>query len=317
MAGPYQQHLIGPESLVTTHEATRAGFISIALEKNHQATPTIAEARALHAATSQAQNPADLLSVKGIEGALLTAAGISDKAASHLNAEDKVEAIQGLIADFLEPAGTAFVDELVYRFLLTRGETLGGSMRNIIGIVARRRFTRSIIAALTIVGRTYHWFHSDSKTWVTGTGSDVDIEQYVKAITWQSALGDKVIAYNLNVPLVKKNIDVCLLSSKKEDALKAAYKVPNAYVALGELKGGIDPNGADEHWKTANTALSRIRGAFTGAGCFPSTFFVGAAIVDSMSKEVWGQLETGQLVNAANLTNADQVASLCSWLVGL
>ncbi len=24
---------------------------------------------------------------------------------------------------------------------------------------------------------------------------------------------------------------------------------------LGELKGGIDPAGADEHWKTANTVL--------------------------------------------------------------
>ena len=69
MAGPYQQHLMGPENLVTTHEATRSGFISIALEKNRQATPTIAQARALHAAASRAQNPSDLLNMDELEGA--------------------------------------------------------------------------------------------------------------------------------------------------------------------------------------------------------------------------------------------------------
>ena len=31
---------------------------------------------------------------------------------------------------------------------------------------------------------------------------------------------------------------------------------------FGELKGGIDPAGADEHWKTGNSALVRIRKAF-------------------------------------------------------
>ncbi|HAJ78349.1 MAG TPA: hypothetical protein DCO75_01135, partial [Fibrobacteres bacterium] len=29
-----------------------------------------------------------------------------------------------------------------------------------------------------------------------------------------------------------------------------------------ELKGGIDPAGADEHWKTAKTAIDRIVSAF-------------------------------------------------------
>ena len=31
---------------------------------------------------------------------------------------------------------------------------------------------------------------------------------------------------------------------------------PKHYLACGELKGGIDPAGADEHWKTAGKALS-------------------------------------------------------------
>ena len=62
---------------------------------------------------------------------LITASGLSDKAVVHLTDQDKTEAIQGLIENFLEPAGAKFVEELVYRFLLTRGDALGGSMRNV------------------------------------------------------------------------------------------------------------------------------------------------------------------------------------------
>lgn len=128
---PYRSHLNSSDDLVTTHEATRAGFVTLALEKNRKATPYVAEARALQTVASSAKTPADLLKIKGIESGLLTAAGLSDKALSHLLPEDKQEAIKGLIKNFLEPAGAKFVEELVFRFLLTRGDTLGGSMRNI------------------------------------------------------------------------------------------------------------------------------------------------------------------------------------------
>lgn len=63
----HRNHLQSSDDLVTTYEATRAGFVALALEKNRRATPYIAEARALKEAASQAANPADLLNVKGIE----------------------------------------------------------------------------------------------------------------------------------------------------------------------------------------------------------------------------------------------------------
>ncbi|MFS8895270.1 AvaI/BsoBI family type II restriction endonuclease, partial [Synechococcus sp. R3-13] len=86
---PYRSHLNSSDDLVTTYEATRAGFVSLALEKNRKATPYVAEARALQTAASSAQTPADLLKIKGIESGLLTAAGLSDKALNHLLPEDK------------------------------------------------------------------------------------------------------------------------------------------------------------------------------------------------------------------------------------
>jgi len=82
-------------------------------------------------------------------------------------------------------------------------------------------------------------------------------------------------------------------------------------------EGGIDPAGFDEHWKTASTALERIRDAFSARGLSPHSFFVGAGIAADMADELWQQLEDGKLTNAANLTKGDQLASLCQWLVGL
>ena len=87
---------------------------------------------------------------------------------------------------------------------------------------------------------------------------------------------------------------------------------------FGELKGGIDPAGADEHWKTGNSALNRIRTSFTSAG-YPRilTSFVGAAIERSMAEEIYSQLQAGILTNATNLTNNNQLIAFCNWLIEL
>jgi hypothetical protein len=144
----YRNHLQSSDDLVTTYEATRAGFVTLALEKNRRATPYVAEARALQAAAGQVGSPADLLNIQGVEIGLLTAAGLSDKSLAHLTPEDKIDAINGLIKNFLEPAGAKFVEELVFRFLLTRGDTLGGSMRNVGGALAQRKLTLALFFRL-------------------------------------------------------------------------------------------------------------------------------------------------------------------------
>ena len=44
---PYKNQIKSSKDLVTSYEATRAGFIEIALEKNRKATPFVEEAKAL------------------------------------------------------------------------------------------------------------------------------------------------------------------------------------------------------------------------------------------------------------------------------
>lgn len=313
----FREHLSHSDDLVTTYEEIRAGFIALALERNRRATPFVEQARSLKVVASKAKNPQSLLNVPEIEPALLAAAGISDKASSHLQPEDKTEAIKGLIDNFLEPAGPAFVEELIFRFLLTRGDTLGGSMRNVGGALAQRKLTRAILSKLALAGISYKWLDSESNTWLEKADDDTDIELRLRALYWLNSNGDRTMIYNLTVPIVKNNVDMCILRCRFDELTNVAFKKPELYIALGELKGGIDPAGADEHWKTARTSLSRIRRAFSEKRLTPHTFFVGAAVAKKMAKEIWDQLDKGTLGNASNLTNADQVTSLCQWLCSL
>lgn len=318
---PFDDHLKSFTDLITPYEETRAGFISLALEKNKIATPFVQQAKALQVFALRAKTPRQLLQMSEIQDSLLTAAGLSDKAKNHLQEADKQEAINGLIENFLEPAGKSFVDELVYRFLLTRGDSLGGRMRNLGGKLGEWRFTRILMSTCSITGVDYEYLNSKSKKWVP-PNSEPEIEQQLKGLRWKRHRNERTLIYNLTVPTVQKNVDLCLFDCSPNQIMfgqnkDSAHHQPEKYLALGELKGGIDPAGADEHWKTANSALGRIRTAFAEIHCHPNTFFIGAAIEEAMAREIYGQLNNSTLSNAANLTNHDQVVSLCDWLINI
>ena len=273
--------------------------------------------RALRWAARNAKTPADLLKISEIQPGLLTAAGVSDKATNHLQDSDKREAVSGLIKNFLEPAGANFVEELVFRFLLTRGDTLGGSMRNVGGFMAQKKLTRAILACLKLAGQKCHWLHKDTKTWAELPHDDADVELSLRGLSWDGRRGSRTLLYNVTVPLVKNNVDLSLFRCSCGDLTRDTIHTPSAYIALGELKGGIDPAGADEHWKTARTALNRIHEAFARHKLKPHSFFIGAAIEAKMASEIWDMLKRGGLENAANLTDETQIASISSWLCKL
>jgi type II restriction enzyme len=316
---PFKNHLESYEDLITPYEETRAGFIALALEKNRTATPFVEEAKALKVFASRAKTSKELLKISEIQDSLLTAAGISDKAKTHLQGEDKKEAIKGLIENFLEPSGKSFVDELVYRFLLTRGDSLGGRMRNLGGRLGEWRFTRILMSTCAVSSVDLEYLDSERQNWML-PDTEIEVERRIKGLHWVSYGNERTMIYNLTVPTVRKNVDFCLFDCAPDEIIfggkrDSAHHKPDKYLALGELKGGIDPAGADEHWKTANSALARIRTAFSNKNCFPKTFFIGAAIEAAMAKEIYQQLEERTLSNGANLTNEAQVVSLCDWLI--
>lgn len=316
---PFKTHIAGFEDLVTTREEVRAGFIAFAFEKNRRSTPYIERAKALKAIASKSKRPEDLKKIKEIRGPLLTAAGLSDKALNHLTEADKSKAIDELIKDFLAPAGKDFIDELVFRFLLIQGDSLGGSMRNIVGALAMQKMTRAMLAALENADIDYQWLdiRSKKKEWLVGNKSDFDIENNLKALYWQANGKHRLFVYNILVPIVKNNIDIILLNAKPDELNGEILSDSAKYVMLGELKGGIDPAGADEHWKTANSALQRIRMAFNNLNKNPQILFIAAAIESKMATEIWNQLKSGKISNAANLTHDSQLAHVCNWIIKL
>ncbi|WP_324282607.1 AvaI/BsoBI family type II restriction endonuclease [Cyanobacterium aponinum UTEX 3222] len=318
----YKNHLESFESLITPYEETRAGFIALALEKNKQATPLIEEAKVLKSIAQQAKTPQDLLNFTQIYNSLITASGISEKASKYFSDEDKKEAIKSLINNFLEPAGLSFIDELIYRFLLSKGDSLGGIMRNLGGKIGEWKFTRILLSTLFILGIDFQYLDANTKTWLVAS-NELDLEKKVKGLYWNSNNNHRILLYNLNIPIVNKNVDLSLLNASPDEIFltknqtQSAHYKAEKFIALGELKGGIDPAGADEHWKTANSALNRIRNSFDQCHYNPNTFFIGAAIESAMAKEIYQQLEAKTLNNCANLTNENHVVSLCNWLINL
>jgi type II restriction enzyme len=311
--------------LITSHDATRSGFIEIALERNKRGTPFITEARYIRALARTTETPKDLLRIPALERCLLTAAGISDKASQYFTEQDKSDAILYFIENFLEPAGEQYSDELTFRYLLTRGDSLGGIMRNLAGKMGEEKFTTYLLAALRVNQIHYNvWYNINGNYIRDNSGIKETLNAVnIKAIYWLNSGKHRMLIYNTKIPKVKKNIDLSLInyvpSGKDQKVITNAVSFMNSeetsILAFGELKGGIDPAGADEHWKTANTALERIRSAYLLHK--PHTFIAAAAIEADMAREMFGQLQRNALSGAANLTKDDQMTALINWIISL
>ena len=287
--------------LVTTPAATRQGFVEQALKKTQVANEYVAQAYRLRERLQAIGRPQEAIDIQDIQEGLIAAAGFSDKAINNLPADDRRPALLTVLERIHEEAGANWRDEVVFRSLLTRGDSLGGSMRNITGSIATSKFSQAV---LDVLGErevahqpTYSRRNADK----------------IQSITWL----DRTLHFDRKSRFIGNNIDVILLRNPgNRGTATQGLNNREDYVACGELKGGIDPAGADEHWKTASTALARIRGGFTGH-VPPALFFVGAAIEDAMAEEIFSQLQSGDLAFAANFNVPEQLSELAAWLTAL
>ena len=195
-------------------------------------------------------------------------------------------------------------------------------MRNLVGAIANEKLTRFVISQLEVLHLDFKYFNKKSKSWLHEKDYSIDQVADIRSIQWTLKTKEKrQLIYNLTIPIVKKNIDLVVFNCHVDDLSGEGFKNiiqdANNYQIIGELKGGIDPAGADEHWKTANTALSRVRDSFKKHGINIPLVFIGAAIEASMSNEIFNQYSKGEIANCANLTYDNQFLSLCNWLVSL
>jgi hypothetical protein len=292
------QHIASAADLVTPHEEVRKGFLEQALAKTEKAQPYLDEAEHFKGALERAQSIEHLLGIPAIRPQLVGAAGFSSKAQTHLSEQELLDSLRRVLDLIAAKASDDWREETLYRYLLTKGDALGGSMRNYTGALAAERFTDAIEVALEEIGQT----PSIRRT----------SKEKIRAIRWENRL----LVFDRKPKSIGKNIDAILIDASIDRGKETEkIKHPEDFLACGELKGGIDPAGADEHWKTANSALDRIRTALQPKP--PALFFLGAAIANSMAEEIYRQLQDGRLTHAANFTSSKQLADLVSWLVQL
>ena len=285
------------KDLETSHESIRDGFLLQAASKTKKALPFIERAKAFHRALKPLRNIDELLKLAEFRDELISAGGFSDKAQSQLTPQELVYALKIILGNILKESKENFQEEIVYRYLLTKGDTLGGNMRNVTGATA----------GLKLIGAIKDRLKSKNITFQV----EASKKDKVRLISWKN----RCLFFDFKPKFIDKNVDVILLDTTGGSLVRKMLEDGVRYLACGELKGGIDPAGADEHWKTASSALSRIRACFEKT-C-PHLFFVGAAIETAMAKEIFAQLENGGLSHAANLNNVDQVTDLVEWLISL
>ncbi len=282
--------------LQTKHRAICDGFLSQALQKTEKARPFVEKAKTFYTTLKKVKNIEGLLANLEFRKDLASACGFSDKAMARLSSTELNGAVKKVLGKIYKESGKEFRENILYRYLLTKGDTLGGSMRNITGASAGTKLTEKIIERL-----------SNKKIQVVKSKTEK-----IQRVIWDG----RTLLFDVKPKLIGKNVDVVLINTG--DATTSEEKLlsdKSNYIACGELKGGIDPAGADEHWKTANSALGRIRTVFGRK--VPALFFVGAAIEAAMAKEIYKQLQKGKLAHGANLNEEDQINDLVDWLLTL
>ena len=286
------------KDLVTPIDVTQSGFLQQAIRKAKEASPYVERAKQLLDKLQLVHEPQELIRIGEIRDDLVTAAGFSDKATNYFSSSELENALLEVLQEIARKAGPDWRTEIIYRFLLTRGDTLGGVMRNIMGADAKVKFTEAILKALK---------SKDISPSIICSRTNID---KVQQISWP----ERILLFDKKPKLIGKNVDVILLRQSESHVSTAALLDRKGnYLVCGEVKGGIDPAGADEHWKTAYGALARIREKFQRGQ--PNLFFVGAAIENSMADEIFFQLQSGLLNHAANLNVSQQISDLAAWLV--
>lgn len=320
---PHMSELIGKaDDLVTSREATCQGFLNQAFVKAKKAAPYVTEAEKFWEELKKVEKSEDLLQNQLLRNDLISTAGVSEKALKYLKPADIDKILGGIIAGIKADREASFREEIFYRHMLTRGASIDGEMRNYIGAEAARNLVFYVLKALAKQGH-------DASVWFAKAKGSCDIEDAlelieegrkemesskIQKVTW----GKRMLLFDKKPKVIDKSVDVILLDISGANTNDTnLIDDLGRYRACGELKGGIDPAGADEHWKTATKALERIRQVFSKSTHKPTLFFVGAAIEPAMAVEIFSEIKNGTIAKAANLTVERQVEELASWLVSL
>ena len=316
-----------PSEITTTQAETAEGFRQQSMRQFTSASPFVS--RIIEAQKKLVHIGPDLENLlqaaerdQEIIEILIGALGLTEKAKNAIGSEETKKFLRRHILarkqDFLEPD---IINSILYRYALNSGDQLGGVKRNDTGKQPEIKFGKYLLTRMQTkyqsFGVSYLQRRIDNFMNLLGTDICDLLESGLSALQWPG----RVLAFNMQCPFVGSrgnNVDMILLRTPRvicsRTDIRALLSEKKNYILCGELKGGIDPAGADEHWKTARSALDRIAGSFSTP---PGLIFIGAAIEDSMAQEIIQRMKEGKLVGVANLCKPQQIERLVNWLVDL
>ncbi|GKX53903.1 hypothetical protein SOASR030_00150 [Leminorella grimontii] len=276
-----------PNDLVTTKEDRVQGFSWQAIEKVNRAHTFIECAKYFREHCHTIKSVECIRNDLMLTEYIIASCMLSRKSLNHLPINIQNEIIESLV-DFSKLTDSQYLLELERRYFLTCGDSLGGTMRNVVGQHAQEILTESIFNKLVLYKKNPERVRNKAgKT---------------TQIIWE----DRRVFFDQKPRFINNSIDIIVVRGKS--AISGLLEAPEDYVCCGELKGGIDPAGADEHWKTAKTALQRISDVFDRINIpKPNLVFLGAAIEMAMANEIFFLLQKNWLAGAANITNAPQL----------
>lgn len=277
-----------PEDLITTQTSTIEGFAWQAKQKLIKAEEYKTQTEYFRSKVDDINDINVIRLDSKLYDFFTAACMLSKKSLNHLPDTIQNEILRTLI-DLDKLGNPEYIRELERRYYLSSGDALGGSIRNIIGKSAQESLTKRINERL--LGRSI-------KPEIIRNKKRTKIQE----IIWTN----RRILFDKNPNFIGNSIDIIVI--KEPSAFSGDLENPSDYMCCGELKGGIDPAGADEHWKTARSALRRIDDTFLGLNVkTPNLVFLGKAIERSMAIEIFGLLESNWLSGAANINNPDQL----------
>jgi hypothetical protein len=215
------------------------------------------------------------------------------------------------------------------------GDSLGGSSRNEVGRVAMAQVMRPLIKLLCQHDRLESITYSTRSSLVPGTPRDPDETLIIGPQTDIGAKLNEIERDHVKYMELRLRNGVLLLVDKiirwydnKGKEYTPSADLHSARESTGaetdmiwgaEVKGGADPAGSDEHWKTASRALTRIlENASKSGRAAPPLSFIGTTIVNKVAVEIVAWIDRGDLVSAYNLTKIiEQPAELKRFLADM
>ncbi len=198
------------------------------------------------------------------------------------------------------------------------GESIGGSWRNevgrlayaeLIGMMLRHLHAKGCLAAVRYDLKGPLIEGEEEETQFVSTDNELaDTPEFVSNL--ENIEANRVV-YKA---VMLKSGNQLLLNRQIEwtDSKGNAHKIgpdlsafaPGAKLTWGgELKGGADPSGSDEHWKTATRAFDRIYRAAKATGRDkPKLSFIATILVDRVAREAALWVQQGKLTSVYNLT---------------